>query len=185
MLPLRTARTTLLTLFVSAALAAQACGDERVGAAADSDAGDRADSDAGSGDGTCDRFCVWDKLMERGRRSVYASCICNQTSSATEPIQEGQVEICRASYVQTSQLEYEADCVSAMSDEQIMEIEMSLACAEPTLQALLPCLDGLNAGDACGQCEPLDRPEGTVDPCPVSYETAIFTRRCTDGRPGF
>jgi hypothetical protein len=184
-LPLRTARTTLLTLFVSSAFAAQACGDERVGAAADSDAGARADSDAGSGDGTCDRFCVWDRLMETGRRGAYARCICQQTSQPNEPIQAGLQDACENGVEQTELLEYEPDCVAAMTDDQIAEIEAGGHCFEEQIAPLLPCLDNLGAGDKCGSCESIYTPEGMPARCPTSYETTMMVRRCTDGRPGF
>jgi hypothetical protein len=146
---------------------------------------DAVTTDAPGDTGACDRFCVWDRLMEQSLRAVYGRCICNRTSSPDSPIQEGVVLACENGYVQTSLVVYEPDCVQAMTEAQIAEIQSAIDCSEPVLDELLPCLDGLGAGDTCGSCEPLDQPEGVPGRCPTSYETNLMIRRCTDGRPGF
>jgi hypothetical protein len=174
-------------LLPAIALLINGCSDERTDgttganphAGSDVDTGDSADS------GTCDRFCVWDRFMDQGYRTVYASCICNRTIPADEPIQPGKVELCENSVTQTGLIEVEQDCIAAMTVEQIAEIEDSVECYEEYIQELLPCLNELQAGDVCGTCEPLDEPEGSPPRCPISYETNLMAYRCTDGRPGF
>jgi hypothetical protein len=146
---------------------------------------DTGDSEVQTDTGNCDRYCVWDQLMESGRRSAYARCICQRTSQPNEPIQAGLQDACENGVEQTKLLEYEPDCVAAMTDDQIAEIEAGGQCFEEFIAPLLPCLDNLGAGDMCGSCESTYTPEGVPARCPTSYETTMMVRRCTDGRPGF
>jgi hypothetical protein len=177
--------------FTLALMLVQACESEDTREGDTSLAGDTAgdpSSDAlDSEDAECDRFCVFDRWIDALDGSTFVGCMCQTQMPDVTAVSQNMIDACLRNEQRTvtdPRNPVEAECVEALSADQLQEVVDVTSCYIERTAQVSPCVRAMQVGALCSSCEHFESPDERF-PCTVRPETSDRMNSCVDGIPGF
>jgi hypothetical protein len=148
---------------------------------------DAATPDASDVGEECDRFCVFDRWLDALDGSTFVGCMCQTQMPDVTAVSRSMIDACLRNEQRTvtdPRNPVEAECVEALSADQLQEVVDVTSCYIERTAQVSPCVRAMQVGALCSSCEHFESPDERF-PCTVRPETSDRMNSCVDGIPGF